>query len=87
MSELYSGTESAVRCGETISNLFLLVAGVGQGCVLVSTLFSACVDWILGSILERSSFGAMFGSVRISDLEFADDVAIFAETGYQFGGP
>ena len=32
MSELYSGTESAVRCGDTISDLFLVVAGVRQGC-------------------------------------------------------
>ena len=34
MSELYSGTESAVRCGDTISNLFAVVTGVCQGCVL-----------------------------------------------------
>ena len=32
MSELYSGTESAVRCGATISDLFTVVTGVRQGC-------------------------------------------------------
>ena len=31
MSELYSGTESAVRCGGTISDLFAVVTGVRQG--------------------------------------------------------
>ena len=31
MSELYSGTESAVRCGGTISDLFPVVTGVRQG--------------------------------------------------------
>ena len=31
MSELYSGTESAVRCGATISDLFPVVTGVRQG--------------------------------------------------------
>ena len=31
MSELYSGTESAVRCGGTISDLFPVVTGVHQG--------------------------------------------------------
>ena len=30
-SELYSGTESAVRCGGTISDLFPVVTGVCQG--------------------------------------------------------
>ena len=48
MSELYSGNKSAVRCGGTISNLFPIVSGVCQGCVLPPTLFSTCMDWILG---------------------------------------
>ena len=55
MSELYSGTESAVRCGDTLSDLFPVVTGVLQGCVLAPTLFSACLDWILGRMSERSS--------------------------------
>ena len=31
MSELHSDTESAVRCGDTISDLFPVVSGVRQG--------------------------------------------------------
>ena len=34
MSALYSGTESAVRCGDTISDLFPFVTGVRHDCVL-----------------------------------------------------
>ena len=52
MSELYSGTESAVRCGDTNFDLFLVVTGVCQGCALAPTLFSACIDWILWRMLE-----------------------------------
>ena len=80
MSELYSGTESAVRCGDTISDLFPVVPGVCQGCVLAPTLFSACMDWILRRMSERSSCGASFGHVKISELDFTDDAVIFAET-------
>ena len=80
MSELYSGTESAVRCGGTISNLFPIVTGVRQGCVLAPTLYSTCMDWILGRISERSSCGALFRNVKISGVDFADDAVIFAET-------
>ena len=80
MSELYSGAESAVRCGDTISDLFLVVTGVRQGCALAPTLFSTCMDWILGSMSERSSCSASFGNVKISDLVFTDDAVIFAET-------
>ena len=80
MSEIYSGTESAVRCSDTISDLFPVVTGVRQGCVLALTLFSACMEWILGRMLESSSYGASFGNVKISDLDFADDAVLFAET-------
>ena len=53
MSELYTGIESAVRCGDSISDLFPVVIGVRQGCVLAPTFFSACMDWILGRMSER----------------------------------
>ena len=44
MCERYSGTNSVVRCGDTISDLFPLVTGVRQGCELAPTLFSTCMD-------------------------------------------
>ena len=80
ITELYSGTEIAVRCGDTISDLFPVVTGVLQGCGLAPTLFSTCMHWILGRISERSSCGASFGNVKINDLDFADDAVIFAVT-------
>ena len=88
MSELYSGTESAARCGDTISDLFLVVTGVSQRCVLSHPLFSTCMDRILVRMFERSSCGASFGNVKISDLDFADDAVIFAKTlDIMMGGP
>lgn len=80
ISELYSGTVSAVKCGGTISDFFPVNSGVRQGCVLAPTLFNACMDWVLGRVSESSGCGAAFGDVRISDLDFADDAVIFAET-------
>ena len=38
------------------------------------------MDLIILRILERSSCGASFGNVKISDLDFADDAVIFVET-------
>ena len=80
MSELYSGIECAVRYGDTISDLFPVVIAVRQGCLLAPTLFSGCIDWILGRMSERSRCGALFGNVKISDLDFSDDAVIFVET-------
>ena len=87
MSELYSGTEGAVRCGGAISDLFTVVTAVHQGCVMAPTLFSICMDWILGRMSERSSCTASFGNVKISDLNFADDSVIFAEMWNILMGP
>ena len=81
------GTESAVRCGETMSDLFPVVAGVCQGCALAPTLFSTCVDWILRRMSERSRCSASFGIVKIFNLDFVDGAVIFAEIEYPFGGP
>ena len=69
-----------MSCGDTISDLFPVVTGVCQGCVLAPTLFSTFMDWILGRISERSSCAASFGNIKISDLDFADDAVIFADT-------
>ena len=53
MSELYSRAESAVGCGGSIFDLLPVVTGVLPGSVLAPTLFSACLDWILGRMSER----------------------------------
>ena len=66
-----------MRCGGTISDIFPVVTGVRQGCVLAPTLFSTCMDWIIGRMSKRSSCGASFGNVKISDLDFTVN---FAET-------
>ena len=50
------------------------------GCVLAPTLFSTCLDWILGRMSKRSSCGASSGNGNISDLDLADDAVIFAVT-------
>ena len=77
MSELYSRTEKCcvriltqccVRYGGTISDLFPVVTGVRQGCILAPTLFNACMDRFMGRRSERSSCGVSFGSIKISGL-------------------
>ena len=80
ISALYSGTESAVKCGAATSDFFPVQTGVRQGCVLAPSLFSTCMDWIMDRAVGGSECGVSFGEVRITDLDFADDAVIFAET-------
>ena len=42
--------------------------------------FNTCMDHLLGRMSEKSGCGVSFGSVRITDLDFADDAVILAET-------
>ncbi|KAG0713639.1 Pikachurin [Chionoecetes opilio] len=80
MTGLYSGTESAVKCGGGVSSFFPVNTGVRQGCVLAPSLFNACMDWVLDKVVDQSDCGASVGNTKITDLVFADDAVIFAES-------
>ena len=51
-----------------------------QGCVLAPSLFNTCMDWVLGRVVDHSHCGASVGNTKITDLVFADDAVIFAES-------
>ena len=69
-----------MRCGDNISDIFPVVTGVREWCELAPTLFITCMDWIMRRMPDRLSNSGSFGNVKISDLDFADDVVSFAET-------
>ncbi|XP_069983198.1 LINE-1 retrotransposable element ORF2 protein isoform X3 [Penaeus vannamei] len=68
IASLYTGTESAVKCGGGLSSFFPVSSGVRQGCVL----FNTCMDWILGRATVQSHCGATLGNIKVTDLDFAD---------------
>ena len=70
MASLYSGAESAVKCGGSISDYFPVTTGVRQGCVLAPSLFSACMDWVMGRAGGRDPVRhlALVGSLILSSL-------------------
>ena len=80
LTGLYTGTESAVKCGGGVSGFFPVNTGVRQGCVLAPSLFSTCMDWVLDKVVDQSHCGASVGNAKITDLVFADDAVIFAES-------
>ena len=80
ISALYTNTESAIKSGGDVSRFFPVNSGVRQGCVLAPTLFNTCIDWVMGETVEKTDCGISLGEDKITDLDFADDVVIFAET-------
>ena len=63
-----------------MSSFFPVNKGVRQGCMLAPSLFNTCMDCVLGRVVEQSHCGASVGNTEITDLVFADDAAIFAES-------
>ena len=77
---LYTDTESAVRWGGDTSDSFPVSTGVRQGCVLAPSLFGVCMDRVMEGAVNRGFSVVSFGEERFTDLDFADDAVIFAET-------
>ncbi|KAG0721849.1 Mitochondrial ribonuclease P protein 1 [Chionoecetes opilio] len=63
-----------------LDSFFPVNTGMRQGCVLASSLFNTCMDWVLGKVVDQSDCGASLGNTKITDLVFADDAVIFAES-------
>ena len=63
-----------------MSCFFPVNSGVRQGCVLAPSLFNTCMDWVLDRVVDQSHCGASVGNTKITDLVFADDAVILAES-------
>ncbi|KAI8499356.1 hypothetical protein Bbelb_231200 [Branchiostoma belcheri] len=62
-----------------LSDSFVIKSGVRQGCVLAPTIFNVAIDHVMGRTVEQCNCGVSFGDLTVTDLDFADDVAILAE--------
>ncbi len=47
---------------------------------LLPHFFNICVDWVLGRTVDGCSCGASVGDIKVTDLDYSDDVVIFAKT-------
>ena len=82
IKKLYEKQEACVRTGYGMSGWFPLLNGVRQGCGLSPLLFNLYSEIIMRKALEgsRNSFGVTIGGRKISNLRYADDVALLAES-------
>ena len=65
-----------------LSDPFVISSGVRQGCVLAPSLFNTTIDTVLNDTVNCSAFGATYSENMppITDLDFADDAALLAES-------
>lgn len=79
LEALYKDTMSAVRVDGDLSEWFITISGVMQGCALSPLLFNILLEVVIALALENNEFGAKVSGFCISNLRFADDICLITE--------
>ena len=79
---LYAGQEATVRTGHGITDWFQIGKGVRQGCILSLYLFNLYAEYIMRNAgQDAAQAGIKIARRNISNLRYADDTALMAESG------
>nr|VZI05831.1 unnamed protein product [Spirometra erinaceieuropaei] len=76
----YSSTTARVLVRNNFSQPFGIRSDVRQGCILSPILFNYSIDWILGRALRDSDGVEFVPGHRLTDLDYADDIALLASS-------
>ena len=76
--QLYTDTRSAVRLASSLSEEFSIETGLKQGCGIAPDLFNFVIDHIMRRLLSRCNLGIQLGEYQLTDLDYADAIAICA---------
>ena len=81
LRNLYAGQEATVRTGHGTTDWFQIGKGVRQGCILSLCLFNFYAEYIMRNPgLEEAQAGIKIARRNISNLIYADDTTLMAES-------
>ena len=81
LRNLYAGQEAIVRTGHGTTDCFQIEKGVHQGCILSPCLFNLYAEYIMRNArLNEAQTGIKIAGRNISDLRYADDTTLMAES-------
>ena len=81
----YAGQEATVRTGHGTTDWLQIGKGVRQGCILSPCLFNLYAEYIMRNAgLEEAQAGIKIAGRNISNLRYADDTTIMAESEEEF---
>ena len=80
LQALYNQSQSAVRVNGSLTDWFSTRVGVRQGCIISPQLFNILLEVAMLHALHDLDLGACMNGTIISNLRFADDIAILAES-------
>jgi len=76
----HSDTRSSVSLEFSLSEGVTVETGVKQGCVLATGLFNCVIDRLVQRMTNRCRIGIKRGNYTLTDLDCADDIAVFTFT-------
>ena len=80
MRNLYAGQEATIRTGHGTTDWFQIGKGVRQGCILLC-LFNLYAEYIMRNAeLEEAQAGIKIAGRNITNLRYADDTTLMAES-------
>ena len=81
LRNLYAGREARVRTGHGTTDWFQIGKGVRQGCILSPCLFNLYAEYIVRNAeLEEAQAGIKIARRNISNLRYADDTTLMADS-------
>ena len=81
LRNLHPGQEATVRTGHGTTNWFQVGKGVRQGCISSPCLFNVYAEYIMRHAgLEEAQAGIKIARRNISNLKYADDTTLMAES-------
>ena len=88
LRNLYAGQEATVRTGRGTTDWFQIGKGVHQDCILSPYLFNSYAEYIMRNAgleeaqagLEEAQTGIKIAGKNISNLRYADDTTLIAES-------
>ena len=80
LRNLYEGQLATVTTRHGTTDLFQIVKGICQGCILLPCLFKLYAEYIMRNTgLEEAQAGIKIAKRNISNLIYADDTTLMAE--------
>ena len=81
LRNLYADQEATVRTGHGKTDWFQIGKGVCQGCIFSPCLFNFYAEYIMRNTgLEEAQAGIKIAGRNISNLRYADDTTLMAES-------
>ena len=82
LRNLYAGQEATVRTGHGTTDWFQIGKGVFPGCMLSPCLFNLNAEYIMQNpTLDEAQAGIKIARRNISNLRYAEDTTLMAESG------